>query len=52
MVPTSTGLPSATRETISSTTALYFSRLVLYILSSLSSRMTGRLVGMTTTSSL
>ena len=52
VVPTSTGLPFFTRSSISLMTALNFSRFVLYTRSSRSSRTTGRLVGITTTSSL
>ena len=52
VVPTSTGRPAWTIFSISSMTALYFSRLVLYTRSFMSIRAIGRLVGITTTSSL
>ncbi len=52
VVPTSTGLPDSRICMISWMTALYFSRLVLYTRSSMSFLATGRLVGISTTSSL
>ncbi len=50
VVPTRTGSSMALSRSISSMSALYFSRLVLKIRSSRSSRITGSLVGMTKTS--
>ena len=52
MVPTSTGRPALRRFSISSITAEYFSRLVLYTRSWWSFLMAGTLVGTVTTSSL
>ena len=52
VVPTNTGRPSPVSLTISSTTALNFSRTVLNTKSSMSLRVMGLLVGMVTTSSL
>ena len=52
VVPTNTGLPALTQVSISSITALYFSRVVLYTKSSMSLRTMGLLVGITTTSNL
>ena len=52
VVPTSTGRPCSTIFSISSITALNFSRLVLKTRSSRSSLTTGLLVGITTTSNL
>ncbi len=52
VVPTRIGRPASRRVMISSMTALYFSRLVLYTKSSRSSRAMGRFVGITVTSSL
>ena len=50
VVPTRTGLPAFTKISVSAITALYFSRVVLYTKSSLSSLVIGLLVGITTTS--
>ena len=52
VVPTRTGRPSPMRRSTSSMTALNFSRLVLYTMSSISTRAMGLLVGISTTSSL
>ena len=52
VVPISTGLPSAEKALTLSITALYFSRLVLYIKSSSSFLAMGRLVGISMTSKL
>ena len=52
VVPTRQGRPALRMVSISSMTALYFSRAVLYTRSSMSLRTTGRLVGISTTSSL
>ena len=52
VVPTSTGRPCLRRSSISSITAAYFSLAVLYTRSSMSLRAMGRLVGISTTSSL
>ena len=52
MVPTSTGWPFSWCSTMSSMTALYLAAAVLYTTSGQSSRIMGRLVGISTTSSL
>ena len=52
VVPTSEGRPARRSFSISSITALYFSRLVLYTKSCSSLRMAGKLVGIVTTSNL
>ncbi len=52
IVPTSTGRPVSWRSSISRTAASNFSRSVRYTTSGFSTRMRGRLVGMTRTSSL
>ncbi len=52
VVPTKQGLPEVRISSTSSITAAYFSRAVLYTRSCKSWRSTGRLVGISTTSSL
>ncbi len=52
VVPINIGRPSCDNLVTSSMTALYFSRLVLYTKSCLSSRVIGLLVGISTTSNL
>ena len=52
VVPTNTGRPASVNFTISSATALYFSRVVRYTKSSKSLRLVFTLVGISTTSNL